>query len=82
MLFRSEDRVRTEVAWELHDVVAHSLSVIVVQTQRVVLGIKGQGAFRPDQEIQVIVFGQPRRQIEITGYGRLLEDGPAPSSRR
>ena len=46
----TEARLRNEIARELHDVVAHSLSVIIVQAQ----GGKALATKRPDQAIEVL----------------------------
>ncbi|MGO1384916.1 MAG: sensor histidine kinase [Arachnia sp.] len=46
----ADDRARTDVARELHDVVAHSLSVIVVQAE----GAKAMAGKRPERAVEAL----------------------------
>ncbi len=46
----ADDRARTDVARELHDVVAHSLSVIVVQAE----GAKAMAHKRPERAVEAL----------------------------
>lgn len=46
----ADDRARTDVARELHDVVAHSLSVIVVQAE----GAKAMASKKPERAIEAL----------------------------
>lgn len=59
----TESRVRTEIARELHDVVAHSLSVIIVQAD----GGKALARKRPDSAPEVL------ETISATGREALTE---------
>ena len=59
----AEGRARTEVARELHDVVAHSLSVIVVQAE----GAKALATKKPEAAVEVLDV------IARTGRGSISE---------
>lgn len=80
----AEDRARSEVARELHDVVAHSLSIIVVQAE----GAKALSVKRPEaaQEALGVIAATGRTSIHemrrIVGLLRGETDaafGPTPS---
>lgn len=71
----TEARVRNEIARELHDVVAHSLSVIIVQAQ----GGKALAAKKPDQAIEVLdTIADTGRQAltEMRRIVGVLREGP------
>ncbi|MCI1747162.1 MAG: sensor histidine kinase [Acidipropionibacterium sp.] len=58
-----EERTRNEIARELHDIVAHSLSVMIVQAE----GGKAQAAKKPEKAVEVLDI------IADTGRDALVE---------
>lgn len=71
-----EARTRNEIARELHDVVAHSLSVITVQAQ----GGKALAAKNPDAAAQVLdTIADTSREalVEMRRIVGVLREGPA-----
>ena len=80
----AEDRARTEVARELHDVVAHSLSVIVVQAE----GAKALATKKPEAAIEALnviartgrsSIGEMRRIVSLLRGESDASFGPSPS---
>ena len=72
----TEARVRNEIARELHDVVAHSLSVITVQAQ----GGKALAAKNPDAAVHVLgTIADMSRDalVEMRRIVGVLREGPA-----
>ena len=80
----AEDRARTEVARELHDVVAHSLSVIVVQAE----GAKALATKKPEAAVEALnviartgrsSIGEMRRIVSLLRGESDASFGPSPS---
>ena len=80
----AEDRARTEVARELHDVVAHSLSVIVVQAE----GAKALATKKPEAAVDALnviartgrsSIGEMRRIVSLLRGESDASFGPSPS---
>ena len=80
----ADDRARTEVARELHDVVAHSLSVIVVQAE----GAKALATKKPEAAIEALnviartgrsSIGEMRRIVSLLRGESDASFGPSPS---
>ena len=80
----ADDRARTEVARELHDVVAHSLSVIVVQAE----GAKALATKKPEAGIEALnviartgrsSIGEMRRIVSLLRGESDASFGPSPS---
>lgn len=78
------DRARTEVARELHDVVAHSLSVIVVQAE----GAKALATKKPEAAVEALnviartgrsSIGEMRRIVSLLRGESDASFGPTPS---
>ena len=80
----ADDRARTEVARELHDVVAHSLSAIVVQAE----GAKALATKKPEAAIEALnviartgrsSIGEMRRIVSLLRGESDASFGPSPS---
>jgi len=80
----AEGRARTEVARELHDVVAHSLSVIVVQAE----GAKALATKKPEAAVEALnviartgrsSIGEMRRIVSLLRGESDASFGPSPS---
>ena len=80
----AEDRARTEVARDLHDVVAHSLSVIVVQAE----GAKALATKKPEAAVEALnviartgrsSIGEMRRIVSLLRGESDASFGPSPS---
>lgn len=81
-------RARAEVAQELHDVLAHSLSVIVVQAE----GARALTTKRPEAAVEALTviadtgrrsIGEVRRIVSLLrGEGEVPDFGPAPTLRQ
>ena len=80
----ADDRARTEVARELHDVVAHSLSVIVVQAE----GARALATKKPEAAIEALnviartgrsSIGEMRRIVSLLRGESDASFGPSPS---
>ncbi len=83
----ADDRARTDVARELHDVVAHSLSVIVVQAE----GAKAMAAKHPDRAVEALdviahtgrtSIGEMRRIVALLRGEEHAAFEPTPSLRQ
>ena len=83
----ADDRARTDVARELHDVVAHSLSVIVVQAE----GAKAMASKHPEQAIGALdviaqtgrtSIGEMRRIVALLRGEEHAVFEPTPSLRQ
>lgn len=81
------DRARTDVARELHDVVAHSLSVIVVQAE----GAKAMSAKHPERAVEALdviastgrtSIGEMRRIVALLRGEAAAAFEPTPSLRQ
>lgn len=79
----TETRVRNEIARELHDIVAHSLSVIVVQAE----GGKALAKKHPDKAVDVLetigetgreALVEMRRIVGVLRSGKDAEFAPSP----
>lgn len=83
----ADDRARTDVARELHDVVAHSLSVIVVQAE----GAKAMAGKKPEQALEALdviahtgrsSIGEMRRIVALLRGEEHAAFEPTPSLRQ
>ncbi len=74
----AESRARTQIARELHDIVAHSLSVMIVQAE----GGKAMAAKRPEAATQALTtIAETGREalVETRRILGVLRDGPDPA---
>ncbi len=83
----ADDRARTDVARELHDVVAHSLSVIVVQAE----GAKAMAGKNPERAVEALdviaqtgrtSIGEMRRIVALLRGDEHAAFEPTPSLRQ
>ena len=68
----SESRARTMIARELHDIVAHSLSVMIVQAE----GGRAVAAKRPEAAVNALDTIAPGSNLAYKGIAVRLDTGP------